>query len=793
VKTARIWAVGVLLLCACRTSVGFNPEGLFCDEVHACAPGLVCVANECKTPAANDACAQSDVCPASPEPQCEDSSTLLSYPAAYCQPTDGSCVQPSTRTLCAQGCQNSRCVGEPCKGIYCDRPPAAQCVDTKTLRRYGQGSCAGVAGECRYTASDVVCATECLDGVCQGEPCAGASCDQPPPSVCVGTSLRVYEAAGTCTSNGTCRHEFSDSLCPHGCNQGACLSPPLTFSQTLPGLPSGITAIDQAPGNLAGHALAVGPNGFAARWNGTTREWTRLETGTTEDLTAVWLKSDTVGTIVGNHRTVLRYDGKALSKIELSGGPDTDLVAVHGAGSHPSLIVGKNGALWMDGVFKDSGFTEVVSLSSGYVTPEGQYRAAGECVSGPCVLYASNKDAAFYLDGDPSLGAGGFRAVGPGFLSTEAFLGWGNSVVSHDTSGNFVEPSVSLVGANVVGLCKAETGASTTKAVYALTSPSQSVQGGRLYRLTSTGGEASLAVTTGEHQALAWNDVGGALVADSFASSANVFRRSPTSEDIWDLGEDWVAASATGTGTLVLMNAQGDLGIRDGSGLSLFRRKRDTAMMLDVAATESYALLVGERGRAFKWQPDTGFVSVPPPVAGASLRSICKAAGDLLYVVGDGAAALFDGSQLKPLSLPGAPQLSSVSCGPGGVVAVSREGGVFRVEGNALVPVVPAFPTAAALFTAWQDERGSLWVSGDKVVGRLEGQSWMTWRVEPSISRLLGNGAGDLYGVSGPRVLRYDGAGWRVSFTAPAPLGALTRSGGKVWAAGNGGVVVVGQ
>src|SRR5262249_22607590 len=57
----------------------------------------------------------------------------------------------------------------------------------------------------------------CLVGFCTQTGCQTQAlmCNQPPPSECIGDTLRTYNASGVC-SGGTCNYQHQDMACP-GC------------------------------------------------------------------------------------------------------------------------------------------------------------------------------------------------------------------------------------------------------------------------------------------------------------------------------------------------------------------------------------------------------------------------------------------------------------------------------------------------------------------------------------------------------------------------------------------------
>jgi hypothetical protein len=69
------------------------------------------------------------------------------------------------------------------------------------------------------------------DDVCGSGVCAGTvvACITPPPAECVGSTLRIYAGAGTC-SEGDCTYSYSDTVCPDGCRNGACACTPVDWT-----------------------------------------------------------------------------------------------------------------------------------------------------------------------------------------------------------------------------------------------------------------------------------------------------------------------------------------------------------------------------------------------------------------------------------------------------------------------------------------------------------------------------------------------------------------------------------
>jgi len=126
----------------------------------------------------------------------------------------GACSYQSTVVECPGGCNEGVCAGNLCAGVSCTAAPAASCIASNVLRVYEQpGSCA--VGACRYQPRDVTCAQQCSGGACVNDPCAGVSCEQPPVSTCVTAKIiRTFAAIGTCQASGACEYPATDSACP---------------------------------------------------------------------------------------------------------------------------------------------------------------------------------------------------------------------------------------------------------------------------------------------------------------------------------------------------------------------------------------------------------------------------------------------------------------------------------------------------------------------------------------------------------------------------------------------------
>ncbi len=157
-----------------------------------------------------------------------------------CNDSDPNCHEGACCTICTDSDEDGYGVGPDCDGpdcddedaacwvggccpecigVVCNTPPANTCQDENTLITYqSNGSCN--AGTCQYPSSTVDCDFGCADGICDGDPCAGVICDNPPSPECIGNTVRWYDG-GHCV-NGSCEFDSHDETCPFGCTDGQC-------------------------------------------------------------------------------------------------------------------------------------------------------------------------------------------------------------------------------------------------------------------------------------------------------------------------------------------------------------------------------------------------------------------------------------------------------------------------------------------------------------------------------------------------------------------------------------------
>ncbi|MBL8911355.1 MAG: hypothetical protein JNM17_11740 [Archangium sp.] len=202
----------------------------------------------CPFGCANGACnpdpCQGVSCGSAPGPDCPNSTTRRTYTApGTC--SGGTCSYPSStmtcntppgptcngantiRTFSASGTCSSGTCNYPPQDTPCNAPPAPICVSGSSRTYASMGTCNDGQGTCTYAPTDTACQFGCTNGLCDGDPCLGVSCNSPPASACDDANyLRIYSTPGTCNgSSGTavCTYGSSTSYCANGCSGGACL------------------------------------------------------------------------------------------------------------------------------------------------------------------------------------------------------------------------------------------------------------------------------------------------------------------------------------------------------------------------------------------------------------------------------------------------------------------------------------------------------------------------------------------------------------------------------------------
>jgi outer membrane protein assembly factor BamB len=185
-----------------------RPEGTACNDGDACTADDECYRGACLgTPV---------TCDTPPPNECVDAYTMRSYAAeGVC--AAGSCSYGHQDVNCGDGCADGACVGDPCAGVVCDQPPGP-CYESEGVCSKGSCSYPPLAdGTACDDGQSCTVDDACGSGVCSGAP---MTCNTPPESECLDeNTMRSYEAEGFCRDGG-CSYNFQDSNCAHGCADG---------------------------------------------------------------------------------------------------------------------------------------------------------------------------------------------------------------------------------------------------------------------------------------------------------------------------------------------------------------------------------------------------------------------------------------------------------------------------------------------------------------------------------------------------------------------------------------------
>lgn len=170
----------------------------------------------------------------------------------YCNATYSSGMSDIYK--CQYGCSNGACfytnqtnTTDPCAGVTCNNPPPATCTGNNITRYYAPGICSNDV--CSYVPySNWTCQYGCANGACinQTDPCGNINCNNPPPPYCVGNNVTVYNNPGNCY-NGKCSYSYRIAPCTYGCSNGMCNPPPTNGTNATGG------------GNGTGNGTGGGP------------------------------------------------------------------------------------------------------------------------------------------------------------------------------------------------------------------------------------------------------------------------------------------------------------------------------------------------------------------------------------------------------------------------------------------------------------------------------------------------------------------------------------------------------
>lgn len=126
---------------------------------------------------------QGMICNNPPARYCDGDELVIFEPYGVCD-EGGFCSYAEQRHSCIEPCVDAKCgEDDACTWVICDKPPASYCHDDSIMRVYArEGLCED--GFCSYISSDINCPTGCDDGRCIGDPCLGVICDMPPAAYC---------------------------------------------------------------------------------------------------------------------------------------------------------------------------------------------------------------------------------------------------------------------------------------------------------------------------------------------------------------------------------------------------------------------------------------------------------------------------------------------------------------------------------------------------------------------------------------------------------------------------------
>jgi hypothetical protein len=812
-----LWAAG------CATDLQVDPQGFRCDPGDSCPTGFACEQGVCSRLAADPCVGVVCVAPAS---ECN----VAAVRSFVSQCVSGACVLTASQTPCPTTCTAGVC-DDPCAKVACTTPPVALCTDPGTLRTFAAtGTCQASTGSCAYAPTDVPCAHGCEAGRCrEAQRCAQVTCTTPPPSTCVGQSVRSFAAQGTCEpATGVCNYPSTDTPCSAGCMGGQCLVRPLTFTQVGPRVRFAVNAVDVSP--QGGAALVVGAQGRVARWNGT--DWVELlAPSTANDLNRVQFASEQLAYIAGRGRTLWQLRDAAFTPVVLSGGATANLVGLSARGESSVLVADSVGNVWryagnswtasalpsLDGPF---------SMKAAHLDETSRERVVGLC--GPlgsrvsCVAYR-NGSTWFVNLGSGSLG---FDAVGGSFVAptvtvSEALVGQADGALrAHAQSG--LVSTVSLPstsdGLGVVGLTVDGTGASATRGVYLLTSSADS-ETGHLYQLDKVSGAVTMRPLLDTYfgveslsPTVASGVSGGVFVAEAnqVASANNIFRHGAQGDEALDLGEDFVGASVDPAGTLVVADQYADLGLRrPGAASWAFYRASSVLVQAFEARHGASVLLAGKSdmssdGVLLRWTPTAGFVRLATK-PNTTFTSVCRVSDTEGWAVGTGGAlyAVTASGAVSVVS-PTTKDLRSVDCVAGAAVACGAEGTVLRAVGGVWAVAQPAFPVATGTLTHCRLAGSVLLVAGNGLFQRLEGATWTALPAPGDVTGLVVRSPTEVYAAvataratstnpGASAVVRFDGTQWTQVLAVRGVLGEGVEAGSRLVFGGAGGLLVEGR
>lgn len=519
----------------------------------------------------------------------------------------------------------------------------------------------------------------------------------------------------------------------------------------------------------ANDAWAVGDHGTILRWNGVAL--TRYDSGTIADLTDISFASSTDGWIVGGGGTVLRWNGTAWSAASTPA-PAVALVGVSAFGGEVWIFPAAGDALhWSAGSWSTVSIAPLTSVAATYTSGAGD------------IWLANATGSTVHLE------SGAFVARGSSLNPVTAIWGSGSDAYVGSNGTDVAYWNGSTWGALPV----------LPSYTYALggwsSGPSHVVVAGTSGALRHfDGANWSAPLVTALHPDL--EDVGGHGV-DVFAvgEGGSVFQSKTSGQSFSRLtsGETraFVGIAGIDTNDLWAVDAFGDV-----------YRRQGTAMWngpLPAGQSSPNAIAVGDvvwiagalgkvtrfDGSGFSAAPSTGTTK---PFYGA------WAQGAAAFVVGDSYIMRWNGSGWTSEYNNPATNLYGIGGpSPTDLWAVGLTGTMLHRGANGAWSAVTSM-TSARLTAVWSLEGHVVAVGRDGTILRYDGTTWHN-ESQPGYGNLTavgGTGPNDLW-ITGEfgTLLRNTGSGWSayVASTSNTLTGILALD-GHVWLAGRSGTIL---
>lgn len=226
------------VVCNAPPNACYNAIGLCSQGGCVYAPSNSAICNDDNPCTVNDSCSEGTcrgtpkVCNDPPVATCLDATTRRVWQTQGTCDGQGLCQYVSQDQTCAHGCDGASgtCNGDPCAGVTCDQPPNICYAATGTCD--GGGCSYGFAnGKSCNDADPCTVQDTCSAGACQG---TAKSCVTPPSAVCQDSQkLRQYQPVGACNAGtGNCDYASTLTTCAYGCENGACKNEP-TYGQDV--------------------------------------------------------------------------------------------------------------------------------------------------------------------------------------------------------------------------------------------------------------------------------------------------------------------------------------------------------------------------------------------------------------------------------------------------------------------------------------------------------------------------------------------------------------------------------